>query len=693
MRCYLLFLRLKTLHLFCALLIFSSCAQTQTVKPEILWDHYGVPHIYGRTVEEMYYGFGWAQMHNHANLLLKLLGQARGKAAEYWGSDFVESDKEVHLFNLAAIARKTYSLQEPQYKGYLDAFVRGINDYAQKHPGSITKEMKMVLPVTPLDIMAHSNRVICLEFLGKEDIVNTLRSVSPGSNAYAIGPSRSASKRAMLVANPHLPWGDFFLFFEAHLNGPGFSAYGVSLIGQPALNIAFNHYLGWTHTVNTIDASDRYELILKDNGYLLDGKTELFDSRTDTLKIRQADGSLKEELVTFRYAKQGPVTGQNETKAYAVRIAGLDNAFLAAQYHKMASAQNWKEFESAVEMMQNPMFNIIYADKEGHIVYLFNGNVPKRAEGDWRFWHQTVDGTQSKYIWSQVHSYEDLPKVIDPATGFVQNANDVPWTCTYPPVLDPQNFPAYMSPQEEMEWRPQRAVNMIRKDPSITFDELVGYKLNTGMETAYRFLDDLLAAVQKHPDSIALRAAAVLKAWDRSTNTGSKGALLFTHWFDKLNKDDFLKPWNEKEPVTTPSGLKDPERAVALLVSAAKEVQQLYGRLEEPWGNIYRFHVGDQDYPANGGPAQYGIFRTMYFNSRGSKAYAVGGDTYVAVIEFGTRVRAQVLLSYGNATQPGSKHIGDQLPLLSQKKLRPALLDRREVEKNTEEREILVPSR
>lgn len=682
----------KKLALLSAFLGIACCTvQVQAQQPtEIIWDKYGVPHIYGRTTDDMYYAYGWSQMHNHANLLLKLYGQARGRAAEYWGDTYLPSDQQIHLFNLPDLARQQYARQDPTSKAIIESFVKGINAYAQAHPEALDPSVKQVLPVTPYDLLAHNTRVICLEFLARRDIATATQLITPGSNSYAIAPSKSASKKAMLVTNPHLPWGDFFLFFEAHLTAPGFNAYGVSLIGQPVLNIAFNDHLGWTHTVNTIDASDRYELTLQDGGYLLDGTVQPFEKRTVPLKVRQADGSLKMQNLALTYARHGPVIGEKNGKAYAIRIAGLQNVSAAAQYHKMASATTIHEFEAALKMMQSPMFNVIYADKGGNILYLFNGNVPKRSEGDWAFWNGTVDGRSSKYIWTQYHSYNELPKVVNPPTGFVQNANDSPWTSTYPMVLKPSDYPPYMAPQV-MSLRPQRAVNLIKNDASITFDELVGYKLNTGMEAADRFLDDLQAAVQQYPDTAAQRAIAVLQKWDKASNTDSRGAVLFAHWFDKLEPGMFSVQWNPNQPVTTPDGLKDPQKAVSLLVKAAAEVQKMYGALDVPWGEVNRFRVGTYDVPANGGPEKLGVFRTMYFspNRQNHKSYALAGDTYVAVTEFGDNVHAQVLLSYGNATQPGSKHIGDQLPLLSQKKLRPALLEHNEILQQMEKRETL----
>jgi acyl-homoserine-lactone acylase len=432
--------------LIIAFLLPASLAQAQTSKTEILWDTYGVPHIYGKSAEEMYYAFGWSQMQCHANLILQLYGQARGRAAEYWGKEYINSDKQIQLFKLPEGAKKNYAVQKREYKAYLDAFVKGLNAYAKAHPTEIGKTFQQVLPVTVYDVLAHSTRVICLEFVAGNDIANSIELIKPGSNSLAIAPTKSASKNAMLVTNPHLPWADFFTFYEAHLIAPGFNAYGVSLVGLPALNIAFNQNLGWTHTVNTIDASDRYELTLQDDGYLLDGKIIPFEKKFVTLKIRQNDGTMQEEKVTYKYSKHGPVIGEKAGKAYAIRIAGIENASLAAQYHNMAKATNFTEFEAALKTMQLPMFNVIYADKEGNIMYLFGGNVPIRTEGDWKFWNSTIDGTASKYIWNKTHPYEDLPKLVNPATGFVQNANDPPWTSTYPTALDPNKYPAYMSP-------------------------------------------------------------------------------------------------------------------------------------------------------------------------------------------------------------------------------------------------------
>ena len=241
-----------------------------------------------------------------------------------------------------------------------------------------------------------------------------------------------------------------------------------------------------------------------------------------------------------------------------------------------------------------------------------------------------------------------------------------------------------------MAFRPQRAVNMIRNDISISFDKLISYKLNTGVETAERFIDDLLAAVAKYPDSTALKAAAVLRSWDKRTDASSKGAVLYSTWFDKITPGMYAIPWDRKLPVSTPDGLKNEQQAVTFLVTAANEVEKKYGAMDKAWGDVYRLRMNGIDLPASGGWQQQGIFMSLsYKEDKDNKYRADGGETFIAVTEFSKPVRAQVLLAYGNATQPGSKHIGDQLELLSRKKLRPAWLSRKDVLLNLEKKETL----
>ncbi len=203
-------------------------------KTEILWDSWGVPHIYGKDARGLFQAFGWAQMQSHGDLILRLYGQARGRAAEYFGEKYLESDEYVRTMGIPTRAQEWYEAQNPKMRDYLDAFAAGINAYAQDNPDKIDDQMELVLPVDGVDVLAHLQRVIHFNFVVTPGKVASV----VGSNGWAIAPNHSESGNAMLLANPHLPWSDLYLLYEAQLTAPEIDAYGAAFVGMPLLAIA-----------------------------------------------------------------------------------------------------------------------------------------------------------------------------------------------------------------------------------------------------------------------------------------------------------------------------------------------------------------------------------------------------------------------------------------------------------------------
>jgi acyl-homoserine-lactone acylase len=684
-------------RLFITLIIFSfliiSCSQNEKLETQIAWDTWGVPHITADNIEELFYAQGWAQMHNHANLILDLYGSSRGKGAEYWGKSKLQNDILIHTLDFGGLTDEWESKQDPETKTIFKSFVEGLNAYASTHPEAIDKKNKVVLPLTTKDVNMHSMYVIFTRFIGGNDLGRVQQWPDMGSNAYAISPKRSASGNAMLVQNPHLPWWKEFLFFESHLNLNGKNMYGSTLVGLPGIAIGFNEHLGWSHTDNTIDNADTYELELKDGGYLLDGKVKEFEASKKLIKIKQDNGSLVEQQIPLLKTIHGPVVNQKEDKVLALRMVGLDRPNMLLQWWKMINSTSFDEFESALKMAQIPFWNVMYADKSGEIFYLFNGLVPKRTEDSWAYWDRVIPGGKSADIWTEVHDYGDLPKVKNPINGWLQNANDPPWTSTIPITLNPKDYPGYMAPQS-MAFRPQRSARMLIEDESITFDELVEYKLSTRLEFADRILDDLFVAIDASDSEKAKEAKIVLERWDREADSDSKGMLLFYSWAKKFNvwkESNYSEQWSIDKPNTTPDGLSDPNAAVQLLEQTAIEIETKFGSLDTPWGAYYRINYNGIDLPANGSDGSMGVFRVAWPGSNDEDhMYVGGGDSWVGVIEFGTEVKAKVLLSYGNATQKDSPHNGDQLELFSKKKLRDAWFTKEQVKANTKKIEVLT---
>lgn len=683
----------------CAVVLSAASPQRGT---EILWDTYGVAHVYAKTAEDLFYCYGWAQAQSHGNLLLRLYGESRGRAAEYFGASFAESDEWVWTNGIPQRAEKWLALQTPEFRSYMAAFAKGINDYAARHPETLSEEVKRVLPVTALDPIAHTHRIVHFTYMAPQRLASegtTARASiqelpeSVGSNAWALAPAHTADGKSLLLGNPHLPWGDWQTYYEIQLTAPGIDLYGASQVGFPVLRFVFSKYLGFNQTVNSLDGVDLYRIQVRDQGYVLDDKVLPFETEKHELKVRRPDGTFQTRTLTVTRTVHGPIIRKDNGSPIAMRVAALDRPFMLEQYWQMATAHDFAGFQKAVARLQVPCFNVIYADRDGHIEYLYNGTVPRRKSGDLLFWAGVVPGDTSDTLWSDYLSYGELPKVIDPPNGFVQNTNDPPWNAAWPNTIDPARYPPYLSPKV-ISFRAERSLRMLSEDRKITFDKFLEYKHSTRAELADRILPALIDAATQYGSDLARRAAAVLEKWDRQAEAESRGAVLFYAWATRFmgptlaSQQGFAVPYDLHSPLTTPSGLREPRLAAQQLDEAAREVMNVHGALDVPWGEVMRFQYAGLDLPANGGFGNLGIFRVITFGPlHGKTRSQTHGETYIAAVEFSNPVKARVLLTYGNSSQPGSPHKSDQLPLLARKELRTAWRTRTEVMSHLESRD------
>lgn len=681
----------------CSTPISSGAIAGRAGGAEILWDSYGVPHIFASDRDGLARALGWAQMRNHGDLLLRLYAQARGRGAELLGEDYLEDDRWTWTMGIPGRSTEWMDAQSPGMRAHISAFVDGINTFARAHPGMVGDSVRAVLPVTELDVMGHLQRNLLSAFITSREKAeeDTRAWKERGSNAWAVAPSRSASGKPMLLANPHLPWADMFTWLEAQLVMPGLDLYGASLVGSPVLQIAFNDNLGWTHTVNTQDGEDMYELTLEAGGYRWDGGVRPFETERRLIQVRSgATGTpARTDTLLIRRSVHGPVVADRPGKAIALRVVGSDMPFAFEQWWNMGQARTFTSFQAAIRPNQVSGQNITYADRDGHIMYFYGGNTPMRAAGSRAQWEGIVSGESSANLWTTVHGYDEMPKVIDPPSGYVQNANEPPWWSTFPAALDPARYPAYLAPRS-MTLRAQRSVAMLDSDPSITYEELIGYKHSTRMELADRVLDELLPAAAGSESAAAREAAAVLQRWDRSADVDSRGAVLFVEWWRALGQRTragtsvWARPWSSERPRTSPDGLADPAGAVAALETAAATAVRRFGAMDVSWGDVYRVRRDSVDLPSNGASGTYGVFRVIGYEAAGPNRYrAVGGDSYVAAIEFSNPVRARSIIGVGNASRAGSPHRTDQLELLSAKRLKPVWRTRAEIMAHLELRE------
>ena len=229
----------------------------------------------------------------------------------------VENDVRIQTYGIPERAQRWYREGGSFQQLVLQAFVAGVNEYGNKFSDSIDQTLRQVWPMEPEDVLAIVQDTIHFMFLPETSNVPDLiaewsqdpsaTAVLPvhsktklGSNGWALAPSRTTNGNAILMGNPHLPWGvnqpvpglDVYQWMEANLvigdpDHPLLNASGVTLPGAPAIAIGFNDYLGWTHTVNSIKNADLYELQLVQGGYIWNGGVLPFEERTADIKVRQ----------------------------------------------------------------------------------------------------------------------------------------------------------------------------------------------------------------------------------------------------------------------------------------------------------------------------------------------------------------------------------------------------------------------
>jgi acyl-homoserine-lactone acylase len=656
-------------------------------------DNYGVPHILAATEEAAAFGHGYASAEDHVLVMGRLYLKARAEEAATFGEEFAESDFRVKELHMLQGAEEWFPKLPPWVQRILNGYAAGYNRYVRQHRGDLPEWVK---PVTGTDILAHARRVVLMEFsmdLRQLEKINgkTARAAGQGaedplgrgSNMWAIGKGRSVSGHGLLLGNPHLTWAGSQIFYESQVTVPGtVNINGTSLIGTPGISIGFNEHLGWSHTVNLHDSDDVYELTLDPahpDHYLYDGKPVPLRKEQVTIRVKTAGGMLSRTRDVF-WSHYGPVLKRVGNKAYAFKSANLEECRFVEQWHLMGRCCTLDEFRKVLDMQAIPMFNICYADHEGNVFYLFNGRFPARPAG--YDWSGIVPGNTSATEWNHILPENRLPHLVNPPGGYVQNCNSAPWYTNLQRLIDRHRYPEDLTPNFN-SLRTQLSLEMIEGDREMTLDKVKRYKFNTKLLLADRVKAALVKAIRgQSVDGVALDGAAdVLEAWDNTAARESKGGVLFTAFWQKYGKAakaPYAVPWDERKPAATPAGLGEPDTARTVMAATVKEVQQKYGTLAVPWGDVHRLRRGKLDVPVGGFISEYrdgfrgaqfgdfGSFRVIrYEPDKDGKFVARGGDSYILAVEFTSPPTAYSVVAYSQSDDPRSPHHTDQSDLFA----------------------------
>ncbi len=672
-------------------------------------DTFGVPHITADTDEAAAFAMGYAVAEDHAVEMGKLYLIARGDAARWFGPAYLDGDlTQKRMGNLEG-ARRALEVTGDGYRRWLHGFVTGVNFYAEKHRA----ELPAWFPtVTEADIVAFSHEGATGAATrapraggGEGEAENSLTDPAGeiGSNALAIAGSHSTTGAPILLANPHLRWTA--QYWEAHITVPGkINFYGSLTVGLGVLRAGFGENIGYAQTNNNVDLVDHYAvpLDLKVPGnYIFKGQSKPFQRQTVRVEVLQPTGRIETVEREFLATDFGPVVSQSAVQVIVSRSAGLDAWRFHEGYYDLYFARDLNGFMTTLSQQLIPSSNFTYADGDGNIQYLWNSALPKRPPGDVNYLG-VVPGEDDRYFFNGIVPLAEVPRFLNPASGYVMNSNNPPWFGTVRERLNPSKFPPYME-QGEPGLRPQQALRMLEARQKFSPDDIRKLKYTTHMLITERVLPDLLAAGAqvKSPSADLRTGLRILKAWDQEAAARSKGAVLFqAFWgvYEKAAKPAFREAWSNDRVIETPTGLGDPAAALNALEQGVAAVRTKYGAPDVAWGDVNRFQFPGIDLPGHGGPQGFGLYTAQTFdapedttatkNVAGRPDYAAppagGGDGWVLMTNFTKPVSAQGVLAYGQSSNADSPHSRDQIKLFAENKLRPIWFTDADVKANLE---------
>jgi len=675
-------------------------------------DTFGIPHISATTEEAAAFGFGYAQAEDHAVEIGRRMISARGEQAKYFGAPGLENDVGMAMFDNVGAARRGLDTVSPLYRAILTAYAAGVNRFVSQHRDSLPAWMP---EITAVDVLANS-RAGAVDALSGPALPRLLRAKyegtpatgdeeeewidAPGSNALALAGSRTTTGKPILLGNPHLSWSS--LYWEAHVRVPGkIDFYGSTLAGIPVLRAGFNEHLAFVTTNNAPDLDDVFALSIDPDAadhYVFDGRSMPLTRRDVEIDVRGDDGTFHAERRTFWSSHIGPVIYRTANRAFALKSTRLEAFRYFEGFYVMSKARNLREWLAAARLNYVPTSNFTYADADGNVLYLWNGQLPVRDESkDYRL---DIPASRSTDLWSRLHPVDDLPRILNPRGGYVMSSNNPPQFVSLRDPLDMSKFPRSFE-RGPLALRPQLALDMIEGRERFSVDDVIRLKYNTRMLLAERIKRGVIDAVTAFAEAPqeARDGAAALETWDDRVAAESRGAVLFEKFWENYaatTRTPFETPWQLENAARTPAGIGAGSAAVAALASAVRATREAYGSERVAWGDVNRFRAGSLDLPGDGGNGALGCYRVMRFDDvPGERVHIAGqigagrplagfGDAWVLLVDFSNGVRARSVVAYGQSSSPDSLHNADQLRIFADHNLRPVWFREQEVRSHVE---------
>ncbi|WP_299084677.1 acylase [uncultured Paraglaciecola sp.] len=668
---------------------------TRAEQVEIIRDDFGVPHIYGKTDADAVFGLLYAQAEDDFKRVERNYIWAIGRLAEVEGEKALYSDLRARLFMTIPQAKLAYQNAPASLKALCDAFADGLNYYLATHPNVKPALLTRFEPWMPMffsegsiggDIEQISVKGIEAFYgsrLASPDKVDTHMAEPSGSNGIAISGKLTQSGDAMLLINPHT---SFYFRPEVHMvSEEGLNAYGAVTWGQFFVYQGFNDKNGWMHTSTKVDFMDEYlETIIEQDDalyYLYDGNKLKVETADITLKYRDADTYKYKTFPSYR-THHGPVTHMEKGQWVTTRINWTPISALMQSFTRTKTS-NHDEFRKMMDMRTNSSNNTVYADADGTIAY-YHGNFIPRRDPSFDY-SQPVIGSTKDTDWNGLHSVEETVHIVNPANGWIQNANSTPFTAAGESSPRATDYPTYMAPDPE-NFRGIHAVQVLSEQSEITLDKLIEIAYDPYLPGFKSLISGLISAYDTYHRAPVGLAEPIeqLRQWDYRVSVDSV-AMSLAHYYGMQYLKDGLRPEGYSLMQTIEHFGTDSLRSVRLNIfeKAIEKLTADFGKWQTPWGDINRLQrlTGDIDLPvddsqpsipigmASGRWGALAAFGARSVNGS-KKLYGYRGNSFVAVVEFGDKVKAKSLLAGGQSGDPTSPHFYDQAKRYAQGKFK-----------------------
>jgi acyl-homoserine-lactone acylase len=684
----------------------------------ILRDKWGIPHVYGKTDADAVFGMVFAQAEDDFNRVELNYINAMGRLAEVEGQKEVWRDLRMKLYIDPAELKAKYAASPAWLKKLMNGWADGLNWYLASHPQVKPKLLTRFEPWMALSFSEGSigGDIESIDLKKLEAFYGERRAAAPamamadlgkgfdpeptGSNGFAIAPQLTAGKHALLMINPHT---SFYFRPEVHMvSEEGLNAYGAVTWGQFFIYQGFNERLGWMHTSGGGDVIDEYlESVVERDGkffYKYGGEERAMRSKTIALPYRTGNG-MASRSVTAYFTHHGPVIREEGGKWVSVKMMD-DPMHALMQSYGRTKARGYAAFLKVMDLRTNSSNNTVYADADGNIAYFHGNFIPRR---DPRFdWTHPVDGSDPATEWQGPHAVQETITVFNPKSGYISNTNN--WPCTGFGASSPdcKAYPSYMwsLPQNA---RGVHAERVLHDTKDLTLDGLIGKAYDPYLTAFEPLVPALVKDWEALPQDDAMKArlagqVALLRGWDLRWAVDSAPTSLAVYWGQDMVKESAPRARAQQMPVVDfiQTKLGSRERLESL-ARAADKLQADFGSWQTPWGEINRFQrlSGDVDQqyddskpsiPVGFTSANWGSLASFGMTAKQTtkRIYGDRGNSFVAAVEFGPRVRAKSILAGGESGDPKSPHFSDQADMYSRGQFKDVLFYKEDVEKQLE---------